>query len=174
MSLKQTTPTKVKLGENKFFIRPFPALKAANMTGELASTLAPLLGVLAPIVADKASSGKSKAGMLDVDINANDFAVMLSSCTSLDGDKIESLALKLLAQGNISIEYRDEDGKTETDILSEDLINEIFCGNIEDMFVLCFHVLKVNFSGFFEKLATQSGKAEQDEDTYTKKVRPIK
>ena len=33
--------------------------------------------------------------------------------------------------------------------------------SIKDMFVLCVHVIKLNFNGFFEKLATLSGKAEQ-------------
>ena len=52
MQLKQVTPTKVSVGDMEFYIRPFPAFRAANITGELASVLAPLLGVLAPLVSE--------------------------------------------------------------------------------------------------------------------------
>ena len=38
MKLKQLEPVVETVGDYKFYITPFPALKAANMTGELAST----------------------------------------------------------------------------------------------------------------------------------------
>lgn len=68
---------------------------------------------------------------------------------------------KLLLGGNIVIEYEDEEGERQQDVLDKDLADEVFCGNVQDMFVLCVHVIKLNFNGFFEKLATLSGKAEQ-------------
>ena len=166
MSLRQMTPTKVKIGGTKFYITPFPALTAANMTAELAATLAPVMGIMAPLVAKDESKG-----VMDIDVN--DFVAALSGCSALDGDKVESLVLKLLTRGNVVAELEDENGKTEPERLTEDIINELFCGSIEDMFVLCFHVLKVNFSGFFAKLATQSGRAKPDEDTATTVIRPI-
>jgi hypothetical protein len=52
-------------------------------------------------------------------------------------------------------------GERQQDVLDKDLADEVFCGNVQDMFVLCVHVIKLNFNGFFEKLATLSGKAEQ-------------
>ena len=52
MALKQVTPTRVTVGDMDFYIRPFAAFKAANITGELAGVLAPVLGVLAPLVSD--------------------------------------------------------------------------------------------------------------------------
>lgn len=33
MALKQATPTKVTVGNTDFYIRPFSAFKAANITG---------------------------------------------------------------------------------------------------------------------------------------------
>lgn len=39
MALKQMEATKVKVGGNNFFIKPFPAFKAANLTGELLSLI---------------------------------------------------------------------------------------------------------------------------------------
>ena len=171
MSLKQTTPTKVKIGGTRFYITPFPALTAANMTAELAATLAPVMGMLAPLITSASTDKGTVEGLLD--INVNDFVAALSSCSALDGNKVESLVLKLLTRGNVVAELEDENGKTEPERLTEDIINELFCGSIEDMFILCFHVLKENFSCFFGKLASQSGRAKQDEDTETKTVRPI-
>ena len=127
MALKQMEAKKVTVGENSFHIKPFPAFKAANLTGELASVLSPLIGAIAPLV----------------------------------GDRLEALMKKLLLGGNIVIEYEDEEGERQQDVLDKDLADEVFCGNVQDMFVLCVHVIKLNFNGFFEKLATLSGKAEQ-------------
>ena len=52
MALKQMEAKKVTVGENSFHIKPFPAFKAANLTGELASVLSPLIGAIAPLVGD--------------------------------------------------------------------------------------------------------------------------
>lgn len=65
MKLKQLEPVVETIGDYKFYITPFPALKAANMTGELASLMLPLFGALAPLVKDgdgekKGNSDKKK------------------------------------------------------------------------------------------------------------------
>lgn len=152
MSLKQIESHKIIVGENTFYIKPFPAFKAANITGDLASVLSPLIGVIAPLVGDG-----SKGDLMDVDVNKA--AEALSNSTVINGDKLESLMSKLLLGDNIVIEYDDEDGETHQEKLKKDLADEVFCGNVQDMFVLCVHVVKLNFNGFFGKLATLSGKA---------------
>lgn len=150
MAMKQLEPIKEKVGEIDFYITPFPAFKAANMTGELASVLAPLLGALAPMVANG-------AGLLDIDASAAAEAMM--GCTSINGDKLEKLMRKLLLGGHIVAECENEEGEMEPQRLTSEIADEIFCGNVQDMFVLCFHVIKLNFNGFFKRLAAQSGKA---------------
>lgn len=149
MAMKQMDPIKEKIGETNFYITPFPAFKAANMTGELASVLAPLLGVLAPLVG-------GSTGLMDID--AGQAAEAMANCTSINGDKLEKLMHKLLLGGHIVAECENEEGEMEPQRLTEDLANELFCGNVQDMFVLCFHVIKLNFNGFFKRLAAQSGK----------------
>ena len=42
-NLKQLETREVTVGENIFYIRPLPAFKAANMTGELAALVLPLV-----------------------------------------------------------------------------------------------------------------------------------
>ncbi|MEZ3504799.1 MAG: hypothetical protein K1W25_15370 [Lachnospiraceae bacterium] len=151
MALKQMEPTKEKVGGYNFYIKPFAAFKAANLTGELASVLAPLLGALAPLVSDQ------KEGSL-MDIDAAQAAEALSNCTNISGDKMEKLMQKLLLGGHIVVELPDEEGETKAERLDMDIANEIFCGEVQDMFILCFHVIKLNFNGFFKKIAGLSGK----------------
>lgn len=151
MHLKQLEPKQVKVGDYNFYITPFPAFTAANLTGELASTLAPLLGVLASLVKEDGGEGLG-------DIDVTEAASAMSSCTAISGDKIENLMRKLLLGGNIAVEIPDEmTGQVEAERLTYDLVNEIFCSEVQDMFVLCFHVIKLNFNGFFNRLAGQSG-----------------
>lgn len=151
MALKQVEPTAKRVGDYNFYIRPFAAFKAANLTGELASVLAPLLGALAPLVGD---------GEDLMDIDARKAAETMSNCASISGDKLEKLMKKLLLGGHIAVETIGEDGEMEGQILDEDLANEMFCGEVQDMFLLCFYVIQLNFNGFFKKLAGPSGKGK--------------
>lgn len=162
MKLKQLEPVVETVGEYKFYITPFPALKAANMTGELASLMLPLFGALAPLIKDgdsekKENSSKKENGLMDMD--AGEAAAAIAASITIDGNKTEKLIQKFLLGGHITVELEDEDGDTEGYRLDEDLLNEIFCGEVQDMFILCFYVIRINFSGFFGKLAGLSGKA---------------
>ena len=160
MAMKQLETTTVKLAGMKFYIKPFPAFKAANLTGELASVLAPLLGVLAPLVGN--------GGLGDIDVRTA--ADAMAGCTALNGDKLELLMKKLLIGGHIVVELPDENGNIEPQILDMDIANEVFCGEVQDMFVLCFHVIKLNFNGFFKKLAGQYGKETPAEEKIQRKI----
>ena len=159
MALKQIEPTVAKVGGMKFYITPFPAFKAANLTGELASVLAPLLSVLAPLVNEGTGSNGEGGdnGLMDVDVGKA--AEAMANCTAINGDKMEILMRKLLINGNIVVEAPNEEGDIEPQKLDLDLANEIFCGEVQDMFILCFHVIKLNFNGFFKKIAALFGKA---------------
>lgn len=158
MALKQMESKKVKVGDNEFYIKPFPAFKAANLTGELASVLSPLLSAVAPLV-----GGNDTESIMDMDVDkvAEKMAENTIGNINISGDKVEALMRKLLLGGNIVIEYEDEEGETQQEVLDKDLADEVFCGNVQDMFVLCVHVIKLNFNGFFSKLANLSGKAKQ-------------
>lgn len=154
MRLKQLEPVEETIGDYKFYITPFPAMKAANITGELVSILVPLFGALVPL------AGKSE-DLGDVDVGQA--AEAIAKSVSIDGNKLEKMIKNLLLGGHIGVEFdvEDEDGNVETEgqKLDMDILNEIFCCEIQDMFILCFYVLRLNFSGFFRKFAGQSGKA---------------
>ena len=167
MGLKQMEPVVEKLGDFTFYITPFPAFKAANLSGELASTLTPLLTALVPLLGGDDEDGKG--GLFDVDVTKA--ASAISSCAAIDGNKIEKLAKALLLTGNVSVEYTDEDGNQHAERLDQDLVNEIFCGEVQDLFILCFYVIRLNFNGFFKRIAGLSGPVRSD--TQRKKRRIV-
>jgi len=41
--------------------------------------------------------------------------------------------------------------------LTKDIVNEMFCGDIQDMFALAIEVVKVNYNGFCKKTAARFG-----------------
>lgn len=144
--MKQFTPVVKTIGNNRFYIRPFPAFTAAKMTGDLAGVAAPLLAAIAPLVVKKT---------LDADIS--EVAPAMSGAFSgFSGEKLEHLSTELLvAHGNISVSPGGDDSQNTQ--LTMDLANDLFCGEIDEMFMLMYEVIKVNFSGFFKKIAAQYG-----------------
>lgn len=134
----------VNLGGINFLIYPFGAFTAANLSGELTGMLLPAAGALAPLL------GGDKKLSLDDDVL--EAAPQIAQAFSMvSGDKIEGLLKKLLCSKNIVI-------KDSGEYLTEETADEIFCAEIQDMFLLAFYVLRENFGGFFGKLGPLFGK----------------
>ena len=89
---------------------------------------------------------------------------MTEALSSLDGNKVENILKRLLVkENNVSVDYN---GTTE--LLSENTANEMFCGNFENLILLAFEGIKVNYGGFFKSIGLQSGSAgDQQEKTTT-------
>lgn len=154
--MKRMEVTQKKIGEYTFYIKPFPAFTAANISGDLASLVAPMLSSLAPLLGETPKTTKAAvSGLLDADVEEA-LPLVTKAFSGLSGNQFERLLRKLLIDSeNVSVEGETTDGQTM--IMSYDLANEVFCGEIQDMFVLCFEVLKLNFSGFFKKLGALFG-----------------
>lgn len=166
--MKQMEYTKKKIGENTFYIKPFGAFPAAYVSAELSKTLAPAIGSLAPIIGgdEELEEGKDfnfdigKMEMKDV------LPVLTNALGSLSGDSFEQLLYLLLVKHkNITIKGEATDGETE--ILDMDRANEVFCGELQDMLILCVEVIKVNYSGFFKKIAGRFGDLQKSTETQT-------
>lgn len=159
--MKQFKPTVKTIGDNKFYIRPFPAFTAAKITGDLANVATPLLAAIAPLILKympkNGSGGEVVKKALDADIS--EVAPALSGAFSgLSGDKLEHLCRELLtAHGNISVSPGGDDSMNK--LMEESDANDLFAGELDEMFALMFEVIKINFSGFFKKLAAQYGLA---------------
>ena len=150
MSLKQMEVTKKKIGGSTFYIKPFPAFTAANISGDLAAVLTPLLGAAASVSGKKDGDGGKEADDREA------AAALGSALSGLSGDQVEKVLRKLLTDyRNISVEAEATDWNVKP--LAFDLANEIFCGSIEDMLTLCIEVIKLNYGGFFGKLGIRFG-----------------
>ena len=100
--MKQQETTQKTIGENTFYIRPFPAFRAANISGELVKILSPAVGAIASAVGVSGANAKdAAASVMDMDID--EVAPKLGDAFSgLSGDSIERLMKKLLIEsGNI-------------------------------------------------------------------------
>lgn len=143
--MKLHESTQIKISGNTFYIFPLPAFTAANLSGDILSLLAPVLGGIAPAI-----SGDISSSNVDEVLPA-----LTSAFNAVNGNKLEALLRKMLIDGkNITVETEDcPDGER----LNQELVNELFCGNVQDMYILAFHVLKVNYQGFFKKLSSRFG-----------------
>lgn len=152
-------PKEFKIGENKFYVKPFGAFTAANMTGELAGVLAPLASVLAPFVP---AMKEGQDGTLNIKLDDIELSALAPSLTSafsgISGDKLERIMKMLLVQhDNIAVLTPYEDEAVRMNI---EVADEVFAGETQDMFVLAAYVIMTNFGGFFKKLLARSGSAQ--------------
>lgn len=169
--MKQFDITTKEIGEHIFYIKPFPAFTSANISGELAKLLAPIVGSLATLLGgskEKETKEKDESGSINMlDMNIEDaLSAFVEALSGLDGDQIEGMMKKLLITNkNISVEGPVTEGSAK--VLTMDLANEIFCGELQDMYILCFEVVKINFGGFFRKLGGQFGSLQEAIQTRT-------
>ena len=155
--MKQMEVTEKKIGDSTFYIKPFPAFVAVNISGELASVLSPLLGGVAALVGNgngEVGSEDKPKNIMDVDVE-DALPALTSAFSSISGDKFELL----INNKNISVECEATDGKVKP--LDYDLANEVFCGDVQDMYILCFEVIRLNFKGFFKKIGVQFGSLKE-------------
>lgn len=151
--MKQLESREVTVGENIFYIRPLPAFKAANLSGELAALVLPLVTGLTSLIPAGTTAENMGNGLFDIDVKDAGPAIS-AAFSSLSGDKIEAILKHLLIAGkNISVEVPGE----RVQILTEDLANEVFCEDVQDMFILAFEVIRTNYNGFFKKLGVRFG-----------------
>ncbi len=92
---------------------------------------------------------KKPKNIMDVDVE-DALPALTSAFSSISGDKFERLTKKLLIDHkNISVVCEATDG--EVKLLNYDLANEVFCGDVQDLYILCFEVIGLNFKGFFQE-----------------------
>ena len=156
--MKQTEVIEKVIGENHFYIRPFPAFVAANISGELAALLTPVIGGLAPVIMNSGNDNDN-GNILDMEIE-DAVPALTTAFSGLSGDKFERIMKKLLIDSrNISVESPSTDNMVT--LMTYDIANEVFCGEVQDMFILCYEVIRLNFKGFFKKLGGRFGNLQE-------------
>lgn len=159
--MKRLQTTEKVIGEYVFYIRPFGAFTASNISGDLAAVLTPMLGSLSAAFKSKngekkiATDENGKINIMDVEIE-DVLPAIGDALSQLSGDKFEKILMKLLiVHKNISVCGVATNGNTVT--LDRELADEVFCTDLQDMLILALEVIKINFSGFFKKLAGRFG-----------------
>lgn len=152
---KMMQPTEQKIGRNTFYIYPLPAFTAANLSTEVVGLLSPLVGGISEAFKGSGTdSGKENKSLMDLDVSEA-APYIAEAFSSLSADKTERLLRNLLTNGHVVVR---PEGSPDAEYLTEDKCNEIFCGNIQNMFVLAFYVMKVNYQDFFGSFGNPSGK----------------
>ena len=149
--MKMREPTKVTIGDYNFYIHPFGAMKSANISGELVGFISPIIGALVALV------GGDTADMDSVfDMNIEDAApVIIKAFSTINGETVEKLLTTLIiANKNIAFDT-DEDQKVEW--LDKFNVDDLFVGDIQNMYLLAWEVIKVNYKGFFSKISDLFG-----------------
>lgn len=138
--MKQYQPTQVMVKGYRCYITRFGAIYATKIFGDLVKTLSPLLSLL---------TGLSEG--LDTQITPN---MIQEAFTALDGATLERyIHALLLDYENIMIEH---DGETER--LTENVLNNLFMGQVDGIFSLMFEVIKDNYGSFFDSAESPFGK----------------
>ena len=146
--MKQMETIRRTVGDIEFLITPFDAFYAAGLSGELGRFFGPMLTGIIPIFLSN-----------DDETNKKDVKELIPLVTSgfdsLQSNNVIELLKKLIINRQ-NVAYIDpEDG--EVKLLKMDSANEIFCQDIQNMYLLAYYVIEANYSGFFEKLLAPFG-----------------
>ena len=159
--MRQLEPKRVTIGEIEYAIYPFGAFDAAAISGDLAKMIGPLLVGVLPFIDEK---GKPAADLSNLGPALN------MALASLDGEKLQSMLRQLLiVKKNINCEYRDDTGQIVQKLLTIELANEIFVGNLDEMVQLAVEVVNFNFAGFFTQMLTLFGSRSKTTQKKTRK-----
>lgn len=165
---KQLDPTYVTYNDVNYAIYPFDAMTAVEMSGDLAKFLGPIVSALLPLFA----GGVSGETADDIGASALKNALAMSNeqlvpmlqgaMMTLDGKSMRKIVKQLLLDHeNIVCEMVNDDGRTVQRKLSQNIINELFIGNLDIMVCLCVDVVRVNFTGFFGNLLSRLGSQQE-------------
>lgn len=154
MNVKKQIASKEYVVEGiRFSVTPFSAYDSAGILGDILQFIAPAIGSVGKSVLQSQSD---KLNDMLNEISVDDVAGKLST---LNGTNVQKLIKELLMdKGNVYYHDPDAEGDIFTRLNMESF-NEIFCQDIFSAFVLCGHVIMLNFGGFFTKLGTRRGKA---------------
>jgi len=177
IAMKQMQITEAKIGDNTFYIKPFPAFTAAKISGDLSSLLIPVIGGVAAAIPGNSSDTDKDVGEItsieDVTASIMDIDAALPAMSKafagISGDKIEEMMKKLfITHNNVSFEGEITGGDVKP--LTYNLANEVFCEDVQDMYILCYHVVKVNFKGFFKKIGNLFGSRKKSTEETAEKT----
>lgn len=178
--MKQFNTVHKTISGADFYISPFPAMVAANLSAEVFAAISPIISSLIPIatavssqtegntIEEKRESATRRARELVDNDMGKYLPQVVSALNALSGDKLEGLLSKLLVLNhNIACEYDYEDERGDTrhvkGQLNKDMLNEIFCMDVLGLYRLALEVIILNYGSFFGSLTGLFGGVGQEE-----------
>ena len=154
--------TDVTIGDFNFYIRPFHPFTANKILFKLKNILAGSLDEAIPLISEMIE--QDNKGVMDIELDSRIIPVVFKALKNLDGDTAEELFLLLLLNHkNIAFLPSNIEGdKGTAKALDEDAINVAFTGELQDLYLLCVHVLKINYLNFFVKAPNRFGEFIKD------------
>lgn len=149
--MKEFKPNTVskKIGENTYYVNPFPPFEAFELLGDLQAV------VTSSLCNNKPYDDNDKADdVLDKKINF--FAIIGGIGKNLNGKVLVQFADRLLDENYIAVKCK---GETEAEKLDEDARNVLFTGHLKEMSEVLLFIIEVNFKDFFDYLKSLFGGA---------------
>lgn len=148
-------PKLVDIGKNTYGIVPMDPFTALEVFGDLQKAIVPVIGNLAVIIDDKATSIND---LLDKGIDFSKIGQALSAASNqLDGKTIAALAKKLITKELITVQF---DGSREDQSRMDDAaVARAFTGKTQEMLRLIFKIAEVNYGDFLSLIPKDFGKA---------------
>lgn len=151
MKLKRMSTKDVEIGDFSFKLRPFGAMDASYIFGDVISIVLPIIGTVALSSGD--GGEKSIAVSDGFSLDAESVAASLGK---LNGKELSNIIRELLLDHN-NISFRDNEDGGSFKRLTQDDFDEIFCMYFAGALKLCAEVLVQNYGNFFGDASTLFG-----------------
>lgn len=139
-----------EIGENVYFVRPFPPLKSLELLGDLQAVVTSSLDA----AVDKKDGVDSEEEMSVLDSNINIGAIISGIGKNLKGPALVSFANRIIDKEFVSVKRPTDETAIK---LEKNISDNIFAGHLLEMLQLMHFVLEVNYADFFENLPDLSG-----------------
>ena len=144
MELANVEIKEKEIGENVYFVRPFPPQKSLELLGDLQAVVTSSLDT-AVDKKDDIESNTEEESVLDRNINIG--AIISGVGKNLKGPVLVNFANRIINKDFISIKRPSDETPVK---LEKNISDNIFAGRLKEMIQLMYFVLEVNYADFFE------------------------
>ncbi|MBE6725093.1 MAG: hypothetical protein E7576_07890 [Ruminococcaceae bacterium] len=165
-ALKRTESTQFDIGEYSFYVTPFPAMKSAGIAADVAKVIGPALGGFISLVGGNGTEEANADNLLAGIDSQKAVSVIGEALSSLNGDEMERIISRLLLDNNnVSVSGPYTDFKAVR--MNREAFDEVFCCEAQNIFVLCWDVINLNYKSFFKNIALQFGNQTESTESLT-------
>ena len=156
MKVKDRLAAEEIIGEYKFYIRYFGAWTAQRIGLKFKDVLAKAAAAAALEIAETLKNTDTE-NVFDVEVNADLIPALIKILGELDVKTLEDLTMEIIINHkNVAYVHNDNIGM-EPKELKYDTADQIFSGDLQDMYILIACVIKANYKNFLDRLGTRFG-----------------